>query len=297
MRLFNIQHMCTGDGPGIRTTVFFQGCPLRCIWCHNPEGKHFQPQLSYLSHLCIHCNACEAACKYGVHISKNGEKALLRENCIQCGACAKICPTGALEMLGKEWSIEEILAEIDLDSLFYGTRGGVTLSGGEPFAQEKELFALLKALKEKRFNVCIETCGYTSPENIQKACQYTDIFLFDYKETDPALHQTFTGVDPTPILQNLNTLDHENATVILRCPMILDCNMREAHYEGIAALAKSHDCIKHIELMPYHPLGIGKAAQIGDCPDYDNPIFLNKEALLDVAQMIQRICEKPVRIR
>ncbi len=296
MRLFNIQHMCTGDGPGIRTTVFFQGCPLRCIWCHNPEGKSSHPILGYYSHLCIHCRKCESVCRQGVHLSENGKRVLQRQRCIHCGDCAECCPTGALELLGRDWSLEEVLREINLDRVFYGNEGGVTLSGGEPFAQPTALWTLLPTLKQEGINICMETCGFTSPENIARACRMVDTFLFDYKETDPALHKQFTGVDPEPILKNLDVLDAEGATVLLRCPIIPDCNLREEHFLGIAALAKRHRCIKSVELMPYHPLGIGKSRQIGSESDYANPAFLKRELLFEAARQIGDVCGKAVRV-
>ncbi len=254
------------------------------------------PELSYSEHLCVHCRKCEQVCKSGVHVIREGKRELRREACIRCGACGETCPTGALALLGRDWSVDEILEEVLLDRLFYGAEGGVTVSGGEPFRQPEALLDLLKALKREGINTCVETCGFASPEAILQASRYTDTFLFDYKETDPALHQRFTGVDPVPILKNLEVLDTARARVILRCPIIPDCNLREEHMLGIAEVAKRHPCIEQVELMPYHPLGLGKAMQIGASSDYANSDFLDRETLRDNAAWIERLSGKPIKI-
>jgi len=163
--LFNIQHFSLHDGPGIRTVLFFKGCVLNCIWCHNPEGKNAKTTLSYLKEKCVSCGKCAYVCPADAHQFEEEHK-LLRQNCISCGRCADACSFGALEMLGREYTIDEILNEAKKERIYYGDNGGVTVSGGEPFGQYDALITGLKALKEKEYHICIETSGYTSPERI-----------------------------------------------------------------------------------------------------------------------------------
>jgi pyruvate formate lyase activating enzyme len=213
-----------------------------------------------------------------------------------CGACADICDFNALEMLGKEYSIDKILIEIEKEKVYYGDRGGITISGGEPFMQYEALISLLKALKEKGHHLCIETSGYTSSERIEEAAKYTDLFLYDYKESDSERHIKYTGVKQDRILKNLSVLDNVNARVILRCPIIPRINDYEAHFEKIAEIANIHSCIQSVELMPYHPLGISKADSIGEKYIYENDKFAEIELVEKYCKTIQKSTNKNVSI-
>ncbi|MBQ8894445.1 MAG: glycyl-radical enzyme activating protein [Clostridia bacterium] len=254
--VFNIQKFCINDGPGIRTTVFFKGCPLRCLWCHNPESKRAVPELLFNPEKCIGCGACTKAC---------GHDALLqRSNCANCGNCAAVCVAGAREMAGRPMSTKEILEEVLKDKAFYDTSGGgMTVSGGEPMLQFRELLELLTAAKEKGLHICMETCGFAPAEHYQRIQPLVDLFLFDYKLTDPALHQTYTGQDNHLILSNLRMLDALGAQTVLRCPIIPTVNDTPEHFAGIAATASSLRHIQGIDIEPYHPMGSSKTQQLG----------------------------------
>lgn len=261
--VFNIQRFSVNDGPGIRTNVFLKGCMLDCIWCHNPESKSPRPVLSLTEKLCIGCGECVRACPKGLHGFENGVHTIDRANCIGCEACVEACG-GALELLGKEMTVDEILAEVLRDKPFYDTSGGgMTVTGGDPLYRADFTRELLKAGKEAGLHTCIETSGYAKWEILESLLPYTDLFLWDVKETDSSLHQRFTGVENTLILENLHKLDAAGASVILRCPLIPGCNDRKEHLEAIATLANELKNVLRIDVEPYHPLGKGKCEAVG----------------------------------
>lgn len=261
--VFNIQKFCVNDGPGIRTTVFLKGCPLHCVWCHNPESQRIDPEVLFYAEKCVGCRRCQAVCPAGCHSFDEGVHRFDREKCRQCFRCTAV-RCDALARTGNPLSTREVLAEVEKDRVFYeNSGGGVTLSGGEPLLQIDFATELLKTAKESGLHTAVETCGFCSEQNFARAATYTDLFLFDYKETDPEKHKTFTGADNQVILNNLSYLAQKKKAVILRCPIIPGFNDREEHFAGIAALAEQYDNIDHIEIEPYHPLGEGKNAALG----------------------------------
>ena len=178
--MVEVKRFAVHDGDGIRTTVFFKGCPLRCEWCHNPESNEAQPQLLYSADKCVLCGKCSDVCMNGVHIFSDTHM-LLRENCTVCGRCENVCNTGALEVAGKKISSEEVIREVMKDKAFYeDSGGGLTVSGGEPFLQFSFLMDILRLAKENGLHTCIETSGFTDSEKILEAAKHTDIFLYDY---------------------------------------------------------------------------------------------------------------------
>jgi pyruvate formate lyase activating enzyme len=221
---------------------------------------------------------------------------LSRENCICCGKCVDACNYGALETFGKEYTIDEILSEIEKDKAYYGSDGGVTISGGEPFMQFEALIALLKALKGKSYHVCIETSGYTTSERILEAAEYTDLFLYDYKESDNERHIKYTGVSQDKILNNLNALDGVGARLVLRCPIIPSVNDYNEYFEKIAQIASRHASIQCVELMPYHPLGISKAINIGKDCAYKNNNFADASLMKNYRNKTQQSTSKIVTV-
>ena len=261
--IFNIQKFCVNDGPGIRTTVFLKGCPLRCLWCHNPESQSPAPEILFYADKCRMCGKCAAVCPHSCHAFDGGVHTFDRTHCAKCFACTSI-GCGALEQAGKEVTVDEVLAEVLKDRVFYeNSGGGVTLSGGEPLVQLAFSLELLQAVKEAGLHTAMETCGLASHRDIRTIAAYTDLFLFDCKETDPDRHRQFTGVDNRLILENLALLDELKKEIILRCPIIPGCNDREEHFRGIASIANRFDSITHIELEPYHALGEGKYRSLG----------------------------------
>ena len=262
LRVTEIQRFCMHDGPGVRTTVFLKGCPLRCAWCHNPETQKSSAELLLYSNKCIGCGACLDFCPQGAHIIKN-QHVIDRAKCTLCTECAKMCPTGALEICGNKCTVTEILSVIEKDRAFYGNIGGVTLSGGEPFAQKESTVALLKACKEKGFHTAVETCGHVAPALLQKAAPYVDLFLWDIKDTDSARHKQYTGFGNERILENLSLINEMNARIRLRCILVNGVNADERHYSAIAELASKINNLDGVEWLPYHAYGGTKSVFLG----------------------------------
>jgi pyruvate formate lyase activating enzyme len=263
--VFDIQKFSIHDGPGIRTTVFLKGCPLRCLWCHNPESQECEPEISLIPAKCIGCGYCFKACPQGAHaLGTDGSRVFRREGCRRCGACAEKCYAKALEKIGREMSVEEVIADVEKDRPFYETSGGgMTVSGGEPLFQFEFTLALLKEAKRRGLHTCVETSGFTPFDRLERIMPFVDLFLYDYKETDPARHQEYTGVPREIIIDNLIRLDQLGAKSILRCPIIPGLNARDDHFAGIADMANQLHNILEVNLMPYHPLGKSKSERIG----------------------------------
>jgi len=265
--IFDIQRFCVHDGPGIRTTVFVKGCPLRCQWCHNPESQKKELSVAYYDGKCIACGACVNACEHKCHVLESADDPSFdrpnhkidREKCIQCGTCSRTCPTGAIELLGRKISVEDIMCEVVRDKTFYkNSGGGMTVSGGEPLMQGEFLLALLKSTKEQGIRTCIETCGFAAAEILESIVPYTDLFLYDIKETDPKRHKELTGAPLDVIISNLKLIDRLGAKTVLRCPLIPEKNLRDEHLDGIARLASELKNVTEINVMAYHTLGSSK---------------------------------------
>lgn len=273
--VFDIQKFSIHDGPGIRTTVFLKGCPLRCLWCHNPESQESGLEISLVPSKCIGCGYCFKACPLNCHvIAPHGERVFNHARCRRCGVCAEKCYAGAIELIGREMSVEQVMADVERDRPFYETSGGgMTLSGGEPLFQFDFTRALLQEAKRRELHTCVETCGFAPFEQIEQLMPFVDLFLYDYKETDPERHREYTGVPREVIVENLIRLDRLGAKIILRCPIVPGLNARDDHFAGIAALANRFDNIREIHLMPYHPLGKSKSERIGKTAPLDEAAF------------------------
>lgn len=279
--IFNIQKFCVNDGPGIRTTVFLKGCPLKCLWCHNPESQSVAPEMMFYRDKCANCGRCVAVCGKKCQLLENGIHRFERRNCVKCFECTKI-GCGALEKVGAEISAEEVMDEVLKDKIFYdNSGGGITLSGGEPLYQYDFSLELLKMAKANGLHTAIEICGVTSADKIRAISEYVDLYLFDYKETNPELRKKYTGVSNDLILANLSVLNGIGKRVILRCPIIPGCNNRKEHFDGICMVANQFDSVLHIEIEPYHPLGEGKYLSLGLAEHkYHSPSNSEMEMLL-----------------
>ena len=262
--VFDIQRMSIHDGPGIRTTVFLKGCPLTCLWCHNPEGIAPYPQLAFTPSLCIGCGHCFECCTQGAHVAANGGHLLARERCVACFACVEGCYSGALETVGKAMNVSEVLDEVIKDKAFYEeSGGGMTLSGGEPLAQLQFARGLLQGARSLGLHTCVETCGFADEQDMADIVPVVDLFLFDFKETDSERHRAATGQSNERIVRNLRLLDELGAIIVLRCPIVPGINLRDDHLAGIASVAQSLRIEPAVEVLGYHPLGESKRARFG----------------------------------
>ena len=250
-KIFEIKRFAVHDGDGIRTTVFFKGCPLKCVWCHNPEGISFQPELAYYAHKCIGCGECVNKCLQKAHKIEGEAHVFDRSLCIGCGACEADCLGEALTHYGEEVTVESLLPRLLEDREFYETSGGgVTLSGGECLMQPDFCRALLCALKENGIQTAVDTCGYVSKETLDKVIPYTDVFLYDIKAIDPAVHKICTGVENGRILENLCYLDSLGKKSEIRIPYVPGWNSGEI--EKIADFVKSLSNVTGVRVLPYH---------------------------------------------
>ena len=293
--IFNIQRFSVHDGPGIRTNVFLKGCPLRCIWCHNPEGLSASRQIKYSPDKCILCGDCAEVCDYGGHLFENRIHMLDFSRCVSCMKCAAVCPSDAIETDGIIKTVDEIIFEVLRDKCYFeSSGGGMTLSGGEPFYQPEFALDLLKAAKKYDINCAVETCGMAQTEVFEKAAPFVDTFLFDYKATGDELHQKVTGASQKQILKNLEVLAKLRANVILRCPIIPGINDNAAHYKGIAETAETYN-IKEINIMPYHSLGNGKRQKLGMSIEFSAETMRYDEASI-IKQQIEKFTNLTVKI-
>lgn len=268
--IFNIQKYNLYDGPGIRTLVFFKGCPLRCLWCSNPEGQLRSYQILFKKDRCVDCGACAAVCPTGVHVMDPVAKQhIVRRDveCIGCRKCADACPQSALSVSGEYRTISDIMSVIEEDLPFYqSSGGGVTLGGGEALMQPEAAINLLTACKQRGINTAIETCGYARPEVVRKAAEVTDLFLFDVKHMDSDCHYQLTGVHNELILENLQGLFENRRNVKVRVPLLRGVNDGERDIEAMVRFLepyKDHRNCKGIDLLPYHKMGVNKYAQLG----------------------------------
>lgn len=260
--VFEIKRFAVHDGDGIRTTVFLKGCPLACVWCHNPEGIRFEPQLAYYEAKCISCGACADTCPTGAHDFREGKHGYQREKCAGCGECETVCPGGALKHYGKKMAVSELLSILLEDKDFYDTSGGgVTLSGGECLMQADYCAALLRELKEREIHTAIDTCGFVSRAAIDSVLPYTDVFLYDIKGFDEDMHIQCTGHSNKMILDHLRYIDARGGKIEIRIPYVPGYN--DSQIEKIAAYLKELRNVIAVRILPYHNFAGSKYEALG----------------------------------
>lgn len=282
--IFNIQRFSTEDGPGIRTTVFFKQCPLNCIWCHNPESILNERQLEWFKHKCIGCNTCIELCKYkALTFNENGLK-IDRELCISCAECSDECPSTALHMWGEYWNLDDLFYEIQKDKIYYTqSKGGITVSGGEPTIQSDFILEFLKMCKENSIHTTLDTCGY-APEHIyKKLFPYVDLVLFDIKEIDSEKHQRFTNISNDLILKNAiwiaKYLNNNNKKLWVRTPIIPNYTATEENIKGIGEfIVNELNSVERWDLLCFNRLCTEKYSRLGiNWILKDEPLLIQKE--------------------
>ena len=263
----NIQKFSIHDGDGIRTTVFFKGCPLKCEWCHNPETQRFEKEMQVDREKCTGCGTCASVCPNGaVRMTEDHRPAWDPKACTFCGKCENFCPAGSREIVGREYTVKELTKELMKDQMFYEeSGGGVTFSGGEVMSMDMDfILAMAKELKRQDVTLTIDTCGYVPYERFEKILPYVNTFLYDVKVMDPELHKKYMGTDNKLILENLIRLSQDGARIYIRIPTIKEVNGNEQNMKETIAFLKEHDIHPAgVNLLPYHDTGSGKYAKLG----------------------------------
>jgi len=267
--IVGIQKFCVHDGPGIRTTIFFKGCPLACQWCHNPESQSFAKEVLLNAALCTSCGQCQSICSRQAIQLFDGKNVYDATKCNGCETCVVHCVHHAREVAGKKYTVNELMTEIEKDLPFYEqSGGGVTLSGGEVMSQIAVVETLIQHCKERGISVVIDTCGYAASENFKRIALNVDLFLYDLKFADSALHQKYTGKDNKLIFKNLQILSDMGSNINLRLPMIGNVNTEDVHINQMIHLIKDLS-IHSINLLPYHDIAKGKYQKLNKTYDAD----------------------------
>ncbi|MFX0177339.1 MAG: glycyl-radical enzyme activating protein [Candidatus Hodarchaeota archaeon] len=285
--IFNIQRYSIHDGPGIRTTIFLKGCPLRCKWCSNPESINPTPEIFLRDERCDQCGKCLEVCiPKAISLGENSIE-IDRTRCDLCLKCEEICPTNVINCTGKKVSVNEVVLEAMQDEIFYNNSGGgITISGGEPLFQPKFTLNLLKQFKERAIHTTIDTTGFASWEDFNKILNYTDLILFDIKHLNSQIHLKFTGVKNEIILRNLENALKKNVKIWIRVPVIPDFNDSSEYMEELAMFLKDKS-IDKVSLLPYHEWGKHKYKFLGRVYPLQDAKFIDEKLIQDFKQIIE----------
>ncbi len=262
--IFDIKKFAIHDGPGLRTTVFFKGCPLECWACHNPEGKEGRIDLFVREERCTLCGDCLDVCEPGSISLSDGRLTVDRATCTLCGLCASACLPGALAIAGRQVTVDEVMREIERDTVFYDqSGGGVTFSGGEPLSQPDFLLELMRECKERDISVAVDTSGHAPLDLVKSVAELADLFLYDLKLVDSQGHDEFTGSSNEDILANLRWLADNGPPVVVRVPLIEGINDDDENISALGKLVAGLNNGMSIDLLPYHRAGIDKYTRLG----------------------------------
>jgi pyruvate formate lyase activating enzyme len=293
-KILEIQRMSTEDGPGIRTSIFMKGCGLNCTWCHNPESIAFKSELQWLKTNCISCNICIETCTYDALSSSKNEIIINRGKCTACGECVEECPSAALEILGQEATVDELVKEVLKDRVYFEkSNGGVTISGGEPALQADFVVEVLKKLKQEGIHTAIDTCGFSSKESYEKILPYADLILFDMKEIDSKKHKEFTGKPNERIFENLHYISEYSKTnkteLWIRTPIIPDATATDDNISGIGKfIAKNSINASKWELCAFNNLCNDKYERLGRQWEFKKYGLLESETLVHFTELAKQ---------
>lgn len=270
--VIDVQRCSIHDGPGIRTTVFLKGCPLKCKWCHNPESQCFEQELSFNQSRCTSCGLCQTVCTNNVHSIVNGVHTVDYSQCLHCEHCVEVCPTKALSIIGKDMTPQEVFDIVKKDEIFYAQgNGGITISGGEALSHIEFCLNLLKLCKEKGYHTCIETSGFATRNAVEKVLPYVDLFLYDFKVSNEQDALKYIGCSLESIKSNFKYIYKQGKDIVLRCPIIPQVNDTKEHFNAIGEMTLNYPNLIGAELLPYHNFGTSKAENIGKEVNYFTP--------------------------
>jgi pyruvate formate lyase activating enzyme len=287
--LFNLQRFSTEDGPGIRTTLFFKGCPLSCPWCHNPEGMRQDPETVWQAAICMGCGDCTTVCtEQAIHLSDSGVR-IERQRCQACGRCVQTCPTGALERIGNDYGVDELLDEVLKDRTFYATSGGgVTFSGGEPLMQHEFLIEFARRCRAETLHIALDTSGVAPVDRLDPLLESVDLVLFDLKLIDAEAHKRLTGVPLDRVLTNLDRIVAAGLPVWIRTPVIPDYTDAEQNLRGIAAYVRTHvPTLERFDLLAFSNLCMAKYTMLGRTFPLEHEPLLTQDTLEHVVDLVR----------
>jgi len=299
-QVFNIQRYSIHDGAGIRTLVFLKGCPLRCLWCSNPESQKREPEIGFIESRCTGVDICGAPClsvcsKEALHLNAEGKAVIDRDRCDVCGRCAEACKEAALKVVGQNMTVDEVMAEVEKDSAFYWrSGGGMTIGGGEPLAQPEFTAGLLEAAQKAYLHTALETCGHAPWSQLERVLRYVDLLQFDLKHMDPVRHRQLTGQSNGLVLRNLKKVRSIKAPddVIVRVPVVPGYTDDQNNIRETAGFLAGLG-FRHVELVPYHRLGVSKYGQYGliyplaECIPPDQTVLDELRAIVEELGLVE----------